>query len=173
VALLLIAGGPATGKSTTARLVAESRSTSLLVDVDRIRDTMVVRGAVLPSPEWPPELVEQLRAARRAAVGLARAYDAIGFDVVIDDFLDPQSLLTEYDELSDLDIVRVVLMTSKETAHQRNAARGADLEYIDAAIGFHAEHAPSPAQLVERGWHVVETSEISAAQAAERVLALL
>jgi AAA domain len=171
--VVLIAGGPAAGKSTTSRLVAQARTRSLLVDVDRIRDTMVVRGAVLPSAPWPPELVEQLHAARVATVGIARAYDAIGFDVVIDDFFDPFSLLSEYDELADLALTRVVITTSQDAAHQRNASRGGDLEYIDGAIDFYAKHAPSPADLVERGWRVLDTSDVDATQAAEQVLALL
>ena len=49
--VFLITGPPAVGKSTVSRLVAQARSRSVLVDVDRFRDTMVVAGAVLPSPD--------------------------------------------------------------------------------------------------------------------------
>ena len=98
----LVAGPPGVGKSTVARLMAGLLARSVLVDVDRIRDTMVVNGRVLPGIEWTAPLVQQLAAARESACAIAHAYDGIGFDVVIDDLFDPHSRLAELSRPSNL-----------------------------------------------------------------------
>lgn len=170
--VFLITGPPAVGKSTVSRLLAQGRPRCVLIDVDRIRDTMVVTGAVLPSPDWPPELVAQLSAARQAAHGIARAYAAIGFDVVIDDFLDTHSLLAEYDELADLDPVRIVLLPDTAAARARNRERGVGGSYIDEGIAHVYEHLPTTEELQHRGWVVLDTTEESADESRKRILAL-
>ena len=170
--VFLIVGPPAVGKSTVSRLVAQARPRCVLVDVDRFRDTMVVTGMVLPSPDWPPELVRQLSAARRSAAGVARAYAAIGFDVVIDDFLDPHSLLVEYDDLADLDPVRVVLLPESRVAHERNQERGSGGSYIDEGIAYVYERMPTDDALLERGWRVLDTTNEGPEDTCVRILTL-
>lgn len=170
--VFLVAGPPAVGKSTVARLVAESRSRSLLVDVDRIRDSFVVSGRVLPSAEWSPALVDQLAAARESACGLARAYARIGFDVVIDDFLDPHSLLDEYDPLADLAPVRVLLLPGLDTAKARNRARSGGVDYIDAGIDLTYAALPDIEDLRTRGWTVLDNGSEDPASTRDRVLSL-
>ena len=170
--VVLIAGPPAVGKSTVARLVAEYSPHALLVDVDRIRDSFVVSGAVLPSADWPPALVEQLAAAREAACGLARAYARIGFDVVIDDFLDPHSLLREYDAISDLEPVRVLLLPPAETARSRNRSRSDDTGYIDAGIDLTYAALPDVEDLRGLGWTLLDNGNEGPESTRDRVLRL-
>lgn len=172
MAVFLVAGPPAAGKSTVCRLVASARPRCVLVDVDRIRDTMVVAGAVLPSAEWPPELVEQLAASRAAASGIARAYARIGFDVVIDDFLDPFTLLAEYDELADLSPLRVALVPAADVARARNRGRGGGGDYIDGAITHFYAMAPDVEVLRAAGWTVLDSADETAEETCQRVLAL-
>jgi hypothetical protein len=161
VTVYLVAGPPAVGKSTVTRLMAEARPRSLLVDVDRIRDTMVVNGGVLPDAEWSPSLVSQLGAARRSACALAHAYDAIGFDVVIDDFFDPHSQLAEYSALDGLEVHRWLLLPAAEEARARNRQRGEGAEYIDQGIALTYDRIPTARELTAAGWRVVDTTELT------------
>lgn len=167
----LVAGPPAVGKSTVSLLLAESSARSVLIDVDRIRDGMVVNGAVLPSEQgWSAELVEQLQAARTAACAIATAYAAIGFDVVIDDFYDPQSRLAEYDGL---DASRVLLLPDRGIAVSRSHDRSPDAaEFIAAGIAEVYARMPSMADLSAAGWHVLDSSGETAAQTRDRILAV-
>jgi len=173
VTVFLVAGPPATGKSTVARLIAESRSRSILVDVDRIRDGMVVNGAVLPGPTWTTELVEQLVAARDSACAIARAYSRIGFDVVLDDFYDPRSRLAEYDAVADLGGIRVVLLPDLDVARERSRTRGpGPADYIADGITEVYALIGARADLVSAGWTVLDTSRETAEQTRDRILAL-
>jgi predicted kinase len=169
----LVAGPPAVGKSTVTRLLAGSRSRCVLIDVDRIRDQMVVTGRVLPGPDWSPELVGQLAAARESACGIARAYDRIGFDVVMDDFYDPFSHLAEYDVLTDLRVQRILLLPSADVARERNRARGAGGDFIDGGIDHVYRTMPAAEELAAAGWTIVDTSDLTAEQARDRVHGLL
>lgn len=170
--VFLITGPPAVGKSTVSRLVAQARPRCVLVDVDRIRDTMVVSGMVIPGAEWTPDLIEQLVAARRSAAAIAREYDAIGFDAVIDDFLDPYSLLTEYACLADLAPVRIALLPDPDVARARNRQRGQGGDYIDEGITFVYERLPAADSLQAAGWRVLDTSGEGPEQTRQRILAL-
>ena len=60
--IYLIAGSPASGKSTLARLLAQRAAKGLHIPVDDLR-TMVHGGVVHPGPVWSKELVEQLKLA--------------------------------------------------------------------------------------------------------------
>ena len=97
-AIYLIIGGPAAGKSTTARALADRFPRSIHVPVDDLRD-MVAQGRIVPASDgWSDGLVEQIRLARETAVGIATRYAEAGFVVVLDDFWDPLELL-DYREL--------------------------------------------------------------------------
>lgn len=168
--VFLVVGPPAVGKSTVTRLLAQSRPHAVLVEVDRIRDQMVVSGMVLPGPDWSAELVAQLAAARESACGIAEAYDRIGFDVVIDDFYDASSGLTEYEGLTGPDVRRFVLLPRVEVARERNRGRSSGGAFIDAGIDDVYRSLPSEADLTAAGWLVVDTSELTADQARDRLL---
>lgn len=67
--IFLIAGAPATGKSTVSRALAARFPQSIAIGVDELRN-MVIGGVVHPSAVWDDELVAQLQLARsRAAHG--------------------------------------------------------------------------------------------------------
>lgn len=166
----LVAGPPGVGKSTVTRLIAGSLTQSVLIDVDRIRDTMVVNGGILPGAEWPESLVAQLAAARQSACAIAHAYDAIGFDVVIDDFFDPHSRLVEYAGLEVTDVRRWLLLPTAEEARARNHSRGDGAGYIDVGIALTYELLPSRTELEQAGWHVLDTTELTPEHTCDRVM---
>ena len=170
--VFLVAGPPAVGKSTVTRLVALARARAVLVDVDRIRDRMVVTGVALPGPDWSADLVAQLAAARESACGIAAAYDRIGFDVVIDDFYDANSHLAEYDVLAGMDVRRFLLLPRREVARARNQERGDSDGYIDEGIDDVYRSLPSGSALAAAGWQVVDTSDLTAEQTRDRLLGL-
>jgi predicted kinase len=103
--IFLIVGAPATGKSTASRALAAKYPKSIAICVDDLR-AMVVSGMVNPSQSWGSALTEQLQLARKCVTEMAKRYHAAGFAVVIDDFYDPYTQLSEYSDLFGMDEVR-------------------------------------------------------------------
>ena len=167
----LVAGPPGVGKSTVSRLMAGVLARSVLVDVDRIRDTMVVNGGVLPGIEWPASLVQQLAAARESACAIAHAYDGIGFDVVIDDFFDPHSRLAEY---AALEGARRPPMPPPADAGRGTGAQPPARGRGRLHRRRHRAHVrgASPQRATSRlaGWDVIDTTELTPEQTCARAM---
>jgi hypothetical protein len=68
-------------------------------------------------------------------------------DVVIDDFLDPFTLLSEYDGLADLAPTRVALVPTADVARERNLGRGTGVDYIAEGIDHFYGLLPMPVTL--------------------------
>lgn len=162
--IILLAGAPAVGKSTTARALAARFDKSIHVAVDTLRD-MVVSSLTHPGM-WNDVLVEQLALARASACHMARSYSAAGFGVVIDDFWDPHSGLSEYQPLFDtLPVVKILLYPKRGVALDRSLKRsggGAEHAYIaagiDAVYGSLDEILP---QLLSQRWRVIDTTSMT------------
>lgn len=103
---LVLTGGPAIGKSTTAGQLARSLPRAAVIDVDDVR-LMVVGGHV------PPWQGEEGRAQQRLGVenscGLARRFRRQGFDVVLADVLTPATAALYREMLPGCLIVRLHL----------------------------------------------------------------
>ena len=85
---LVLTGGPAVGKSATARTLAEGRPRCAFIDVDDVRQ-LVVAGAAAP---WDGEEGrEQQRLGVTNACSLARNFVAMGIEVVVSDVLTPET----------------------------------------------------------------------------------
>jgi hypothetical protein len=92
----VLTGAPAIGKTTTGRLLAESRAQAAFIDVDDVRQ-LVVAGADAP---WrSPHGTDQAALAAENACGLAQRFLARGFDVVIVDVLTPATAVIYRQEL--------------------------------------------------------------------------
>ena len=172
--IFLIAGAPAVGKSTTARALAAQFSKSLHIPVDDLRD-MVVSGLVLPG-EWNEPLIEQLRLARESAANMACAYRQAGFAVVLDDFWDPHSQLTEYRQLFEAGGVhKILLYPSQQAAEERNQQRAVSstvAEYISAGIRAVYQYLEQERpNLEQQGWLVVDTTGKSVESAVSEIIA--
>lgn len=162
--IYLLVGPPAVGKSTTSRALASKFSRSIHIPVDDIRDR-VVSGLVLPSLDWSPELVQQVRLARESVIYMALKYQKAGFAVVIDDFFDPHQL-SEYRAFADQpEIHKVVLLPEQETAHARNLKRSGDdpaRAYIDIGIRSVYQQLNSAVEsLRAAGWIILNTTHLS------------
>ena len=85
---LVLSGGPAVGKSVTARTLAERRPRCAFIDVDDVRQ-LVVTGAAAP---WEGEAGrEQQWLGVTNACSLARNFLTTGIEVVVTDVLTPET----------------------------------------------------------------------------------
>ena len=113
---LVLTGGPAAGKTTTGRRLAEGRPRAAFVDVDDVRQ-FVVAGA---EPLWGGEEgVAQHRLAALNGCLLARSLVRHRFDVVVADVLTPQTARDYRSELPDCLLVHLVVPFAEA---QRRAA---------------------------------------------------
>lgn len=115
---LILSGGPAVGKSTCGRLLAESRARAAFIDVDDIRQLVVSGAATLWSGSEGES--QHILAARNTAA-LARNLLAAGFDVVAADVLSQDSLLAYRDDLPECLVVHLAI--SFDHALRRAATR--------------------------------------------------
>ena len=172
--IFLVLGGPAVGKTTSSRLLADSFPRSIHVPVDDIRH-MVRGGLALPGLPWSDEVRRQVRLGREAALAVAERYAAAGFTVVIDDFWDPHHAAEYREAVRRPGVHGVLLYAPREVALARNRARtpGPEGEYIAGAIA-HAASVIEPVldQLPGEGWTVIDTSDLSPEATAAAIRAL-
>jgi predicted kinase len=161
--IFFLAGAPAVGKSTAARALAAQFPKSIHIPVDTIRE-MVVSGVIHPSDKWSPGLIEQLALARASVTQMAIAYNQAGFVVVIDDFWDPNSRLSEYERLfREPHVYKILLFPNQQTAEERNRKRagfGNESDYIANGIRTVYNHLQKEiASLELQGWIVEDTTD--------------
>jgi predicted kinase len=132
---LLLTGGPAVGKTVTARTLAEVIPRTAHVDVDDLRH-LVRNGHAAP---WDGDdgAAQQVLGVRNAA-GLARNFLASGFHVIITDVA-TSATLAVYRELLP-EVVVVHLVTSFVEARRRARTRPVHLTNEE----FEALHRDQP-----------------------------
>jgi predicted kinase len=86
VALFVISGVPAAGKSTVARLLAERFARGVCVPGDAIR-AMIASGRVDMRPDAGQEALRQLTLRYAGALSVAGVFLDAGFDVVVEDVI--------------------------------------------------------------------------------------
>jgi hypothetical protein len=115
---LVLTGGPAVGKSTTSRRIAEARPRCAVIDVDHVRQ-LVVSGHAAP---WQGgEGARQQRLGVTNSCALSRNFLAAGFEVIIADVLTPATAKLYRQELPGCLIVHLVV--SRTEAVRRAATR--------------------------------------------------
>jgi shikimate kinase len=103
---LVLSGGPAVGKSTCGRKLAEGRERAAFIDVDDIRQLVVAGDAALWSG---PEGERQNSLAALNTSALARNLSSDGFDVVIADFVTHESLTVYRSQLPDCLVIHLAI----------------------------------------------------------------
>lgn len=175
--ILLMVGPPASGKSTLAQALTAQSPKGLHIPVDELR-TMVQGGGLHPGPQWPPELVEQLKLARQTAAEMALRYRAADFFVAIDDFWDPFSQLAEYAHLlQQPNVIPILLKPELSVVLARNQARQAPSEFrdqMDEGIRLiYADLDQHETALKARGWRIFDSSTETPEASLARLLTLL
>jgi predicted kinase len=122
--VLIITGPPGSGKSTTARLVAQRFDAAACLESDWFWTT-IVKGFV---PPWRPEADAQNRAVLGALAEAAAALAVAGYAVVVEGIVGPWylGLVTEPLARHDVEAHYVVLRPSLEVARARVAVRAAE-----------------------------------------------
>ena len=88
--ITLLFGGPArAGKSTLARAWCETRPRAVHIELDSIR-ALIVAGFADPQ-SLGPEQADQYAVSVSACAELARVFAGAGYDVAIDDVLQPEA----------------------------------------------------------------------------------
>jgi chloramphenicol 3-O-phosphotransferase len=124
VPVVALFGGPAgVGKSTLARLWCSTRERAAHVELDRVRG-LIVQG--LADPQEPgPAGEHQYLAAVAATCALARAFAGAGYDVAVDDVLEPERYERDWlPHLTGLDLRLVIVLPTIEETLARAASRG-------------------------------------------------
>jgi len=147
---LVLTGGPAAGKTTTGRTLAERLGRAAFIDVDDVRQ-LVVAGH-----EWlGPEGDAQRALGVMNAAALARGFLRAGFDVAIADVVTPATARVYRDKLPTCLLVHLVI--GVEEAQRRTAGRHnwiTDAEFAE----LHRLDASSPPAVDGR----IDVSELSA-----------
>ncbi len=136
---LILSGGPAAGKTSGARALAEELGRAAFVDADDVRQLVVAGAATLWSG---PEGMTQAVLAAHNVARLARDLVAAGFEVTVADFLVPETLAVYRSELAGCFVVQLSL--SLEAARARATTRPVYLTEDEFEL-LHAMVAVPPA----------------------------
>ena len=115
--MVLINGAPASGKSTLARLLAQDRALTLVLDIDSIRGSLGL---------WEQDPIAAGVAARRLALSMASTHLAAGADVIVPQFLGRADFVIELETVAEAvgaHFYEVVLVSSPQEASERFEAR--------------------------------------------------
>ncbi len=120
---VLLLGGPAgAGKTTVAEMWCTTRAGAAHIQLDEVR--ALIRSGLADPQEEDDLQARQYELAVRASIALARVFAHSGYDVVIDDALEPGPFEDLWRvELAGLDYRVVILLPSLDETLRRSAAR--------------------------------------------------
>jgi predicted kinase len=111
--LVLLNGGPASGKSTLAQLWAAERPMALALDIDVLRSMIA---------DWQDHPIDAGLRARELALGMIRNHLSSGHDVIVPQFLMRSAFIDQLCEAAGAEgaqFIEVVLIESPLVAERR------------------------------------------------------
>ena len=166
MALLVLSGGPAgAGKSTLARAWCATRERAVHVELDAVRELIVAGRA---DPQRPTALQgEQYVHSVDATCALARSFLGAGYDVAVDDALEPAPFEAYWrPRIADLDWRIVVVLPSLAETLARSAGRAKRVLEVHSRAQ-HAASAHWPAR------YRVDTTGLTVEESLPRALAVV
>jgi predicted kinase len=165
--MIVITGPPGAGKSTVARLVADSFDLSVLLVSDDFHH-FIRRGYV---PPWLAESQHQNEVVIDATAVSAVAYALGGYCVVVDGIIGPWFVERWLSHVpSELSVHYFVLCPTREIALKRAIERSGDTDLIDSGpVAFMHQ------VFTQRGGfgeHVLDSSRLTAEETSSEVIRL-
>lgn len=170
--IILVTGGPGSGKSTVARRLAQHFPKSLHLQVDHLRE-MMVNGVALPGGGWNDEITQQFQWARASAIYMAQVYARSGVVAIIDDVAVPAAFVDHYAGLGGclgdgMQVHRVLLLPGVPALLGRLGERGGpyDEVLVNEVPWFYSYLDPMP----KEGWLVLDSGDWTVDQTVQAVL---
>jgi len=157
--VLVLTGGPAVGKSSTALSLAKVHARCAVIDVDDVRQLIKTGGA---APWEGAEGLRQQELGVRNACALARSLRENGFDTIVADVLTPETA-DLYRSLLD-DVLLIQLLVSRDEARSRAAQRRVYLTHEEFE-SLHAAQEVEPPKVDVR----LDVTRLTPAQQREAV----
>ena len=128
--IIVVSGLPSAGKTTTARLLAETLPTAAHVEADEMHKLIRSGGLWPEARDMSEEASRQLRLRLHNACLLGRSFAAAGFSATIDDILIGDRIDDLFDEMGDHPFHMVTLLPTFDTVVERWKAIGSP--YVEA-----------------------------------------
>jgi len=167
-AITLLTGGPGSGKSTIAKLVAKRFSRCAVINVDELREFMV-SGRAPPEQGWGDAVVQEFLRARATAIFMARLYASQGIEVIVDDVCVPPEFVDHYAPLFADPGARRILLNPSAAAMIRRMQRRRN-PWDEMLIPRVPQLAGQLARMPREGWTVIDSSDWTIERTAEAVL---
>ena len=165
--ITLLTGGPGSGKSTIAKLVAKRFSRCAVINVDELREFMV-SGRAPPESGWTDDSLQEFLRARATAIFMARLHASQGIEVIIDDVCVPPEFVDHYAPLfADPGARRILLNPSAATLIARMQRRRN--RWDEMLIARVPQLAEQLARMPKEGWTVIDSGNWTIEQTAQAV----
>jgi hypothetical protein len=168
VVLVLLSGPAGAGTSTAAQAwAARGDRPRAVIDVDALR-LLIRAGAALPEYGWTDETARQWDIAMDLWQAMAKVYRAHRIDCMVDLYAPPVDDQTWRDLVSELGLVRVILLPQLAVCLERNRQRAQQPLLSDADLRRNYEDFAECVQLCQPD-HVIDNSHISIGQTLEAI----